>query len=403
MPDRFDVVVVGARCAGSATALLLARSGHRVLLVDRDDFPSDMKASTHLVWQSGVERLDRWGLIERLDGTGSTPMRSVLLDMGELRLRGTPPSANGEDRAFAPRRVILDAMLLDAAREAGAEFLAGCSFVDVVRSGGRVTGIRYETAGGESVEVEADVVVGADGRTSRVAEAVGAETVDEHPRHQGTIWAYFSDLPIDDMEFYSRPGRMVYAWYSSSGETLAGICYRYDDYLPVAKDADARMPAEFRALVPEFADRLARAERRSEWNAGATRGFVRRAHGPGWALVGDAGLTMDPITAAGITNAFRDAESLSTALDEGLTGARPMDEALADYQARRDAVSGPLYAFARDMARLDPPDPFVVDLFTALAGNPADTSAYFGVFAQTVPVAEFFDPENVGRIIAAAT
>jgi flavin-dependent dehydrogenase len=396
---HWDVIVVGGRCAGASTAYLVARQGYRVLVLDRDDLPGDMQASTHLIWQAGTACLGRWGLLDRLDGTGCRPMKHCLLDLGGLVLRGTPPPANGETRAFGPRRFVLDAMLLEAAQEAGATFQNGCSFDGVIESDGVVTGVRFTDPDGQTVEVYSTIVIGADGRTSAVADAVHAEILEEHPRHQGTVWAYFDDLPIDDLEFYSRPGRMVYAWYTSDNQTLAGICFRYEDYLPAARDAETRMPAEFATLTPDFAERLGRARCASDWMAGATKGFMRRAAGPGWALVGDARVTMDPITAAGISNAFRDAERLSRAIHEGLSGARPIADALREFEADGNAASAQLYAFARDTSRLDPPNQTIIDLFTAMAGNQAAIDAYFGVFAQTVPVSEFFAPDNIARII----
>jgi 2-polyprenyl-6-methoxyphenol hydroxylase-like FAD-dependent oxidoreductase len=152
------------------------------------------------------------------------------------------------------------------------------------------------------------------------------------------------------------------------------------------------MPEELQALAPRLAERVRAAHRETDWVAGATRGVVRAPAGPGWVLVGDAGLTMDPITAAGISNAFRDAELVATAIDAGT---------LERFEERRAIASLPLYFLARDMAKLDPPPQAMIDLFMALRGNQPDTDAYFGLFAQTVPVPQFFAPENIGRIVAA--
>jgi len=395
MPNQrpFDTIVVGARCAGSATAMLLARRGHRVLLLDRSEFPSDLKASTHMVWHSGVASLKRWGLLERLRATGCPPMKKIILDLGQFALAGFAPPAGDVDEAYAPRRYVLDNVLLDAAREAGAEFRPRCSVEGPVMDGARVSGVRYTDATGSAVTEHAAIVVGADGFNSVIARAVKPAVREEHPRLQGMIWAYFHDLPLDGMEFYSRPGRMIYAWYTNDSQTLAGICIRDADYGRVAKDAEASMPVELQALAPAFADRVRAAKRETKWLAGATPGVCRAPSGPGWALVGDAGLTMDPITAAGITNAFRDAELLSAAIDEG---------APDRFEERRAPASLPLFAFSRDMARLDPPPQAMVDVFTSLPGNQPDTDAYFGVFAQTVPVMQFFAPENMARIVAAS-
>ncbi len=403
MPNQrpFDAIVVGARCAGSATAMLLARRGHRVLLLDRNEFPSDLKVSTHMVWHSGVASLKRWGLLDRLRATGCAPMKKFILDLGEFALTGFAPPAGDVDEAYAPRRYVLDALLLDAAQEAGAEFRPCCTVEGPVMDGARVSGVRYTDATGSAVTEPAAIVVGADGFNSVIARAVKPAVREEHPRLQGMIWAYFHDLPLDGMEFYSRPGRMIYAWYTNDSQTLAGICIRDEDYGRAAKDIEASMPAELQALAPAFAERVRAARRETKWLAGATPGVCRAPSGPGWALVGDAGLTMDPITAAGITNAFRDAELLSAAIDAGLSGREPLDQAVGRFEERRAPASLPLFAFSRDMAKLDPPPQAMIDLFTSLPGNQPDTDAYFGVFAQTVPVMQFFAPDNVARIVAA--
>ena len=398
---QFDVIVVGARCAGSATAMLLARRGHRVLVLDRNECPSDLKASTHLVWHGGVACLKRWGLLERLRATGCPPMKKIILDMGELALAGFAPPAGDVDEAYAPRRYVLDALLLDVAREAGAALRTRCTVDAPILDGGRVRGVRYRDAAGARHEAHATIVVGADGFNSVVARAVDAAVRDEHPQLQGMIWAYFRDLPLDGIEFYSRPARMIYAWYTNDGLTLAGICFRDEDYGRAAKDPEASIAAELQALAPELAARVRAAHRETSWQGGATPGVCRAPSGPGWALVGDAGLTMDPITAAGITNAFRDAELLSAAIDAGLSGREPVDEAVARFEAQRAPGSLPLFAFSRDMAKLDPPPQAMIDLFMSLPGNQPDTDAYFGVFAQTVPVTQFFAPDNVARIVAA--
>lgn len=394
MPNQrpFDAIVVGARCAGSATAMLLARRGHRVLLLDRSEFPSDLKASTHMVWHSGVASLRRWGLLDRLRATGCPPMKKIMLDLGQFALTGFAPPAGDVDEAYAPRRFVLDALLLDAAREAGAEFRPRCTVEGPVMDGARVSGVRYKDGGGATVEERATIVVGADGFNSVIARAVKPAVREEHSQLQGMIWAYFRDLPLDGIEFYSRPGRMIFSWYTNDGQTLAGICFRHEDFGRAAKDAAASMPEELQALAPRFAERVRAARRETDWVAGATRGVARAPTGPGWVLVGDAGLTMDPITAAGISNAFRDAELVSAAIDEGT---------LDQFEERRAATSLPLYYLARDMAKFDPPPQAMIDLFTSLPGNQPDTDAYFGVFAQTVPVPQFFAPENIGRIIAA--
>lgn len=400
MNTRYDVIVVGARCAGSATAMLLARQGHSVLLVDRDDFPSDNAGSTHLLWPSGVARLAQWGLLDRLKATNCPAMDTVNLDLGGLVLRGTPPPAGRTRAIYAPRRLALDTLLLEAAKEAGVDFRPGFLVRDLLRAEGRVSGLVGTDSSSTTVEYQARLVVGADGTNSTVARAANADVLDKHPHGQGTIWAYFSNVPVDGLEFYARPNRMVLASATNDGQTLVGCCVHPDDFARLAKDPDVSLRAEIKALTPDLGARVEAGKRESRWLSRATPGLRRRASGPGWALVGDAGLTMDPITAAGISNAFRDADLLSAAIHEGLCEPQALDDVVARFGPQRDAVSVPLYEFAREMGKLDPPPQAVLDLFMALPGQQEAIDAYFGVFAQTVTVAEFFAPENLARIMA---
>jgi 2-polyprenyl-6-methoxyphenol hydroxylase-like FAD-dependent oxidoreductase len=397
----YDAIVVGARCAGASTAMLLARSGHKVLLLDRDEFPSDMVASTHMVWHAGIARLKDWGLLDRLKATGCPAMAKMNLDLGEFVLSADAPPAGDVTQCYAPRRYVLDSILVQAAVEAGAELRRG-SVVSLLTEGDHVVGVRYSDHAGPMIEERAHLVVGADGTNSSIARFTGAQVYDETPQLQGTYYAYFADLPLDSMEFYSRPGRMVYAWGTNDGMTVAGICCRYEDYRRLSDDPERNFFAEAEALTPEFCQRVRTARREGAWLKGATRSIRRKAFGPGWALVGDAGITMDPISAAGIANALRDAQYLADAAHQGLSGATSLDEAIAQFQHRRDASVMPIYEFTREMAKLDPPPQQVIDLFVALRDNPKDTSDYFGIFAQTVSPAAFFAPDNVGRIIASA-
>jgi 2-polyprenyl-6-methoxyphenol hydroxylase-like FAD-dependent oxidoreductase len=380
--------------------MLLARRGHRVLVLDRNAFPSDRLASTHMVWHAGAEQLSDWGLLDRLKTTGCPPMRNVNLDLGEFVLAGHAPPADGSAEAYAPRRYVLDDLLLTAAREAGAEVKTRSSVRELTIDGDRVTGVRYLDENGAMHEERASLVIGADGEKSTVARLVGAPSYDVQGRIGGTIWAYFSDLPIDDMEFYARPGRMIYAWRTNDDLTVAGICFPFAEFRPALGDRGATMLNELDALAPTFGERVRAANRVSRWRTGCATSFCRTPAGNGWCLLGDAGLTMDPITAAGISNAFRDASLLADAVDEGLAG--DLDSSLTTFQERRDAVSVPLYQFTSEMARLAPPTQETIEFFVGLHQSQEDTDRYFGVFAQTVPVSEFFLPENLQRISAAA-
>ena len=251
---------------------------------------------------------------------------------------------------------------------------------------GRVTGIQGRLQDGAAFEAQAHVVVGADGAQSRIARAVKASGYHEFDRQAGgcNTYAYFSGIELDGVEFFSRPQRMFYAWDTHDGQCLVGMIQPAAAPRAEGLAVEEATLAELDVLTPSLAQRVRAARRESDWTCVAVGTGCRQASGPGWALVGDAGLTVDPITAAGMSNALRDAELLAEVLHEGLSGARPLDEALADYGPRRDAVSVPLHLFAQDMAQLAPPTDDVIQLFGALAGNQPQIDRYFGVFAQTV-------------------
>lgn len=400
---EFDVIVVGARCAGAATAMLLARQGHRVLMIDHARFPSDVRLSTHLLWHSGVDLLAKWGVLDALRATGCPELTRFKLDMGELVLRGMPPGTQ-VGAAMAPRRIVLDQVLIDAARAAGAELREGVTLEDLLQDNGRVVGIKGRLDDGSPFEARAHVVVGADGTHSRVARSVGAEPYHAFPKEAGAYntFSYFSGIALDGVEFYSRPERMIYAWETHDGQAVIGIIQ--PGHAPrVDRDGiEQDFMSQMDAMVPDLARRLRAARREDDWVTVGVGTFCRQASGPGWALVGDAGVTVDPITAAGITNALRDADLLAGLLHEGLSGQRPMDQTLADYGPRRDETAVPLHLFAQEMAKLAPPTEDVIGLFVALAGNQPQIDRYFGMFGQTVMPAEFFDPSNIEAIVTAA-
>lgn len=204
--NRYDVIVVGARCAGSPTAMLLARAGYRVLVVDRATFPSDT-ISTHLVHPPGVATLRRWGLLDRVTATGCPPIHTYAFDIGPFTISGSP----GTDEApvaYAPRRTVLDKLLVDAAAEPGAEVREGFTVSDVVFSDGHVTGVRGRGRTGPTVTEHARVVVGADGVRSRVAEAVRPDQYHDMPRLQCSYYTYYSGLPMEGrFEIHLRPDR----------------------------------------------------------------------------------------------------------------------------------------------------------------------------------------------------
>jgi 2-polyprenyl-6-methoxyphenol hydroxylase-like FAD-dependent oxidoreductase len=391
----YDVIVVGTRVAGATTAMLLARAGLRVLAVDRARFPSDT-LSTHQVQLPGVALLRRWGLLDEIVARGTPAARTLAFDAGPAVLRGAYPAADGVDAVYSPRRILLDSLLVDAARAAGATVEEGFVVEGLTGDDGRVTGIRGRVKGGPSRTVAARMVVGADGKNSTVARLAGARAYRVRPPAAAACYAYFADLPVTGGEVYNRPDRMVGLWPTGDGLTIVYLG------LPAAAFPALRadLTGNFRAAVSAVGDlgeRLA-AARPVEHVRGTTDlpARILRPYGPGWALAGDAGLVMDPITGQGIGNALRDADALSTAVVATLDGSG--GKAMAAYHRRRDAERRPMYDLTAGLASFRP-DPAGATLFPAIAADPAQVSRFLGVLTGTVPVAEFFAPGNLRRVV----
>jgi flavin-dependent dehydrogenase len=397
----YDAIIVGARCAGSPTAMLLARNGYKVLLLDKARFPSDTM-SVHYIHQAGVSRLIRWGLLERVVATGCPALRSQRLDFGPFALQGSPPPIDGAAHGYAPRRYLLDKILVDAAVEAGAELRERFTVKDLVHEDGRVVGVTGSVAGGETVTERASVVIGADGLHSTVARVVNAPVYNDQPAQTCAYYAYWTGVPIETVELYSRPERAIIAAPTNDGHTFVIIYWPRAMFHQVRSDIEGHYMQALN-LVPDLAGRVRNARRVERFVGTADLpNYYRKPFGSGWALVGDAGYHKDPITAEGITDAFRDAELLSDAIHTGFSGAMPLDEALAGYEDKRNAASMPIYQMTLGLASLQPPPPDQAALIGALVGNQEQTNRFIGTLAGTVPIPEFFSPENVGRIMGAA-
>jgi flavin-dependent dehydrogenase len=400
MGKAFDVIVVGARCAGSPTAMLLARKGYRVLAVDRASFPSDT-VSTHILHPLGVDALSRWGLLDRLVATGCPPIHTYSFDFGPFTLAGSP----GTDKyplAYCPRRTILDKLLVDAAGESGAEMRQGFVVEEIIIEGGRAVGIKGRSRHGGSVTEHADAVVGADGRRSIVGEAVRPEQYREKPPLLAAYYSYWSGLPMDGrFESYIRDKRAFAAASTHDGLTLVIAGWPYAEFEKNKQDIEGNYLKAIEQ-APAFAERLRSATRVAPFAGTAVPNYFRKPYGPGWALAGDAGYNKDFITAQGILDAFRDGELCATALDQTFSGARPFEDAMAEYQRIRDAQVGAMYDFTCELATLEPPPPEVQQLLRAVHGNQAAMDGFARLNAGTISPTEFFAPENVDAIFAHA-
>jgi flavin-dependent dehydrogenase len=400
MARDYDAIVVGARCAGAPTAMLLARKGYRVLAVDRASFPSDT-LSTHLIHAPGVAALNRWGLLHAVTVTGCPPIENYSFDFGPFTITGTPRPQDGISTAYAPRRTVLDKILVDAAAHAGAEVRERFTLDDVVVEDGAVVGIRGCGEGGKTVLERARVVIGADGRNSGVAKTVRPEQYHDKPMLQWSYYTYWSGLPVDGFETVIRPDRGWAALPTNDGLTLLVVGWPYAEAKAYKTDVEANYLKTLE-LAPEFAARVRAATREERFAGGAVPNFFRKPFGPGWALVGDAGYTKDPITAQGISDAFRDAELCSTALHETLSGRRSFDDAMSAYQLTRDADALAIYDFTTQLATLEAPPPEMQQFLGAVHGNRDAMDSFVSVTAGTVSPVEFFDPEHIGRVMSAA-
>jgi 2-polyprenyl-6-methoxyphenol hydroxylase-like FAD-dependent oxidoreductase len=407
----YDAIVVGARCAGSPTAMLLARRGFTVLLVDRATFPSDT-LSTHILWPHGAEFLGRWGLLERLAATGAPPIcRRMTFDVGPFALRGTIPDANDGMGGFCPRRTVLDSLLVHAAAESGVEVREAFTVEELLVTDDTVIGIRGRAKGKTAVEERARIVIGADGMNSFVARAVRAPEYDVQPVAACGYYSYFSGLRQEDIELYVRDHVAFGGAPTHDGLHLVMVNWPARDFTTVRGAVEGHV---WRALeaAPDFHARVREGRREEKWYGTAgVPGYFRRPYGRGWALVGDAGYNRDPITAQGISDAFIDAESLVDALSPALLG-HPgakreggsaddgVDNRLAAHETARNERVRPMYTFTTHLAALEPPPADMRALFGALRGRQDATNAFLSAITGAIPLADFMSTENIGRIMA---
>ena len=327
----------------------------------------------------------------------------MTLDLGDFPLVGRELVADGVALGYAPRRWALDKILVDAAVEAGAELRGGFVVEDFATDGDRITGIRgRERQGGSLVTERASITVGADGRNSRLARAVQAPVYEATQAVTCWYFSYWSGVPDNGLEVNIRHSRVIFAF--PTNDDLFGLMVAWPSAeLPTVR---ANIEQQFMAVidqVPELAERV-RSGRREERFSGATDlpNFFRRPYGPGWALVGDAGCHKDPFLALGVCDALRDAELLVDALDDGLSGRRPIDIAMADYERRRNEASMPDYQENLHLAQFKPLPTEVQQLRAALRGNQEATNQFFMAREGMIPRETFFNPENLQRIIGTA-
>ncbi len=396
VPSDHDVVVVGSRAAGASTAMLLARAGHDVVVVDRAQLPSDT-TSTHSLVRGGVVQLSRWGLLGDVLDSGAPPVRSVLFqqygDEPTEPLRLPVKDKAGVDMMLAPRRYILDAILADAATRAGATLLTGTTVSDVVSDpDGRVTGVLAHGADGTSRQLNARLVIGADGVRSRMAARFGARVRASYEPSGTCLYTYVGGVDWDGFEFHLGHGAFAGVFPTHHGEAAVWLIRPGAQLAKVLTAGAGRPEAWLEALrtcAPELADRVLGGTVNAPIRGSVgLPNHVRQAAGPGWALVGDAGYHRDPITGHGITDAFRDAELLADATDAVLRYAADERVAMTDYEHQRDDAIRDTFRITRALAAFPPPQRFAelqVELSRALDIE-ARELAFRPALADAVPV-----------------
>ncbi|CAH0198381.1 3-(3-hydroxy-phenyl)propionate/3-hydroxycinnamic acid hydroxylase [Microbacterium oxydans] len=397
-----DVVIIGGRCAGATLGMLLARAGVSVVIVDRGSLPSDKPDSTHLVHPPALRRLRDWGVLEALEQKSGAPRiyQYGLRDAGIDLMAPLPPDGD-LDFALAPRRYSLDSVLLDAAVAAGAALRDQTSIVGLVEETGAVSGVRLRERGGRETTMHARLVVGADGTRSTVADLVEARRYWEKRTRLRSTWAYWPSMDVEDVPTWRDSEGYGFAWPTNDGLTLVGSAWRYDEY----PEREIRQASYFKALerlAPEIRQQIHGEAPEGRWMSGSVPNFFRASFGTGWALVGDAGYSRDPATASGITDAIRGADFLAQSILAWFCGRTSESEALAAYEARRNAISRPFYEYTCDFASLEPYPPDVREFLSHAVDSSEHASALTGLFAQTTDPLEFFAVEQVVDILREA-
>jgi len=342
--SSYDAIVVGARCAGAATAMLLARAGLDVLIVEQGARGTDT-LSTQALMRAGVLQLSRWGLLDAIRAAGTPPIATTTFHYGDRAVEIRIKPRDGVDALYAPRRTLLDPLLADAGRASGADVAYHVRLKELRRDAdGRVNGAIVESEG-LARSIAATIVIGADGVHSTVAKRVDAEPYHVGVHMSGVIYTRTSGLDIEGYHWYYAPGSSVGVIPTNHGETLVFAAATRHRFM---RQLRFDLAAGFHQIVRETSPSLALAMRvvpvSSYYGFAGHPGMFRPAWGPGWALVGDAGYFKDPITAHGITDALRDAELLARGVLSGT------DAGLAEYQAVRDDLSLPLFTITDEIA-----------------------------------------------------
>ncbi len=359
----YDVLVVGARVAGSVLAALLGNAGYHVLLVDRSAFPSSTLSTHYFRGGRALTIFQRLGLLDDLLALGAPPLvrQYVYLNGAEAPVIQPPQEPGDVGYCLSIRREALDHFLLQRARAAPTvEVREQTRVTDLVWDNGRVSGARLQSPQGEDM-VLAHMVVGADGRHSFVADAVQAPVEESEPPVRAMYYRYVRDFPgptgpADGAEFSFIGDEIVYVFPSDAGVSCIALSLNLDDYATVRKAAEQQVDLRIARHVGIAGRYTAATQEGRLLGCGPETNYVRVPAGPGWALVGDAGVHQDPWSGQGIDCAAVHASMLTDALHQWFSGEQTETEALATYHRRRNAHALDIYhrtvMIGRDLRQL---------------------------------------------------
>ncbi|GGC55769.1 FAD-dependent monooxygenase [Hoyosella rhizosphaerae] len=376
MTERADVVIVGARCAGTAMAAPLARAGRKVIVLDKAAFPADTM-STHVFFPMGVNELAQMGALDRILALNPSRMTHLRLDLFGISRTERFKQVGDIDYGISVPRIDQDMQLVATAREAGADVREQCTVQDILIEDGRAVGVTYFDSNGDVHEVRAQLVVGADGRHSTVAHQVGEWEPYRRSRNgRGMVFRYMDD-PAADTELASI------LWEGRTADTIAFAfpCTPKGRLLvlfmgPRAEVAEARADAEgyWARKVSEFpilADRLVGATNQSTIRSTSqTHAYFRRSSGPGWALIGDAGHFKDPVLGQGMRDAMWMGRTLADHVATTLDHPKKLDSATRKWERARDIEVLPTYHYGNLETRIPAPPP---ELLASVVRNSAGT------------------------------
>lgn len=412
----FDAIVIGARCAGSPTAMLLARKGYRVLVVDRAKFPSDV-VSTHFLWPHGLSYLKRWGLLDRVLAVSPSHTRIKLVNEG-IELTGSVPlpllrqhfqGLHGDDQGLTQsyasvRRRVLDQILVDGAREAKVEVREGCLVERLLMEGNRVVGISGRSSDGTAFEERAKVVIAADGRNSFLARQLDLPKFDQRRRCTFAYWSYFSGFSLPEGQIHRR-GRLATAIVpTNSNQNMVLVWGPGEWFDGYRRNHRANHQRSLNYVCPEIGALVAQGVCEERFYGTADQdAYLRPLWGEGWVLAGDAGCFKDQCTATGMTHAFRDAELVANSLDDLLAGRASFEACMGKYEGRRRSQStAAYYDYVCTYAEMKPLRHDELLLQVALRSNQAEADRYIATHADVAPVSEFFTSSNLFQLLEQA-